>query len=64
MGVEPCRVSSFSNEAVNSLSDLRLGVDLDSHHIQATAIHELIVAIRPAHLQKEPGRRWMHFNVI
>ncbi len=46
-----------SNEALTLLSDLRLGVDLGLiTHIQPTAINELIVAIRPAHLQKRAGQ--------
>ncbi len=46
-----------SNEALTLLSDLRLGVDLGLiTHIQASAINELIVAIRPAHLQKRAGQ--------
>lgn len=52
-----------SNEALTLLSDLRLGVDLKLvNHIQATAINELIVAIRPAHLQKRAGQEMDAFQ--
>ncbi|HCF51047.1 MAG TPA: protein arginine kinase [Syntrophomonas sp.] len=52
-----------SNEALTLLSDLRLGVDLGLiTHIQATAINELIVAIRPAHLQKRAGQEMDAFQ--
>lgn len=52
-----------SNEALTLLSDLRLGVDLGLiTHIQASAINELIVAIRPAHLQKRAGQEMDAFQ--
>ncbi|MGI6433859.1 MAG: protein arginine kinase [Syntrophomonadaceae bacterium] len=52
-----------SNEALTLLSDLRLGVDMGLiEHIQAAAINELIVAIRPAHLQKRAGQEMDAFQ--
>lgn len=45
-----------SNEAMNMLSDLRLGVDLGIiKDIDVFALNQLLVAIRPAHLQKKAG---------
>ncbi len=45
-----------SNEALDLLSDVRLGVDLGLiKNIKPLALNELIVAIRPAHLQREAG---------
>ncbi|HNX28107.1 MAG TPA: protein arginine kinase [Syntrophomonadaceae bacterium] len=45
-----------SNEAMNLLSDVRLGVDLGIiKDINAFALNELLVAIRPAHLQRKVG---------
>lgn len=52
-----------SNEALTLLSDLRLGIDMGLiKHIQAAAINELIVAIRPAHLQKRAGQEMDAFQ--
>lgn len=45
-----------SNEAMNLLSDLRLGIDLGIiKDIDVFALNELLVAIRPAHLQRKAG---------
>lgn len=47
-----------SNEALTHLSDLRLGVDLGIiEDISLSALNELMVAIRPAHLQKRAGNQ-------
>lgn len=52
-----------SNEALTLLSDLRLGIDMGLvDHIQAATINELIVAIRPAHLQKRAGQEMDAFQ--
>ncbi len=52
-----------SNEALTLLSDLRLGVDMGLvKTISATAINKLIVAIRPAHLQKSSGQEMDAFQ--
>lgn len=46
-----------SSEALAHLSDVRLGVDLGIiQGIQPFALNELVVAIRPAHLQKRAGQ--------
>lgn len=46
-----------SNEALALLSDLRLGVDMGIvKNISPYTLNELIVAIRPAHLQKRAGK--------
>lgn len=46
-----------SNEALALLSDVRLGADmLVIPKIRIYALNELVVAIRPAHLQKKAGR--------
>jgi len=46
-----------SDEALSLLSDVRLGVDLGTlTGISLLALNELMVAIRPAHLQKWGGR--------
>ena len=46
-----------SNEALAHLSDMRLGVDLGIlPNVSADTLNELIVAIRPAHLQKNAGQ--------
>ncbi len=46
-----------SNEALKHLSDVRLGVDLRLvEGIKTFALNELVVAIRPAHLQKKTGK--------
>lgn len=45
-----------SNEALTHLSDLRLGVDLGIiEDISLSVLNELMVAIRPAHLQRIAG---------
>lgn len=45
-----------SNEALSLLSDVRLGVDLGIiRDITPYAVNQLIVAIKPAHLQKKAG---------
>lgn len=46
-----------SEEALNLLSDVRLGVNLGIiKNIKSYTLNELIVAIRPAHLQKKAGK--------
>jgi len=46
-----------SNEALSLLSDVRLGVNLGIiKDIKSFTLNELIVAIRPAHLQKRTGK--------
>ena len=46
-----------SNEALNLLSDLRLGVDMGLiQGISPAVITELMIAIRPAHLQQYKGQ--------
>jgi len=46
-----------SNEALSLLSSVRLGIDMGIiKNIKLDAINELIVAIRPAHLQKKVGQ--------
>lgn len=46
-----------SNEALAHLSDVRLGVDLGIiKELKPFALNELIVALRPAHLQKKAGK--------
>lgn len=46
-----------SNEALALLSDVRLGADMGIiPNIRMDGINELVVAIRPAHLQKKAGR--------
>lgn len=45
-----------SNEALTLLSDVRLGVDMGLiPRISPSALNELVVDIRPAHLQKKAG---------
>ncbi|NLB53982.1 MAG: protein arginine kinase [Syntrophomonadaceae bacterium] len=52
-----------SNEAITLLSDVRLGVDIGIlKGINAFALNELLVAIRPAHLQKKAGREMESFE--
>jgi protein arginine kinase len=52
-----------SNEAMNLLSDVRLGVDLGIiKDISTFALNELIVAIRPAHLQRKAGTEMEAFE--
>jgi protein arginine kinase len=47
-----------SNEALALLSDLRLGADLGIiKEISLSVLNELMVAIRPAHLQKRAGNQ-------
>lgn len=47
-----------SNEALSLLSDVRLGCDMGIlPAIPAITLNELIVAIRPAHLQRAAGRQ-------
>ncbi|MGR6837393.1 protein arginine kinase [Syntrophomonas erecta] len=46
-----------SNEALSHLSDVRLGVEMGMiKDIKSFALNELVVAIRPAHLQKRAGQ--------
>lgn len=46
-----------SSEALGHLSDVRLGVNMGIiEGIQPYALNELVVAIRPAHLQKRAGK--------
>ncbi|MEN6325578.1 MAG: protein arginine kinase [Syntrophomonas sp.] len=46
-----------SNEALGLLSDVRLGADMNIiPGIKIEGLNELVVAIRPAHLQKKAGR--------
>lgn len=46
-----------SNEALKLLSDVRLGVDMNLvENIKPFALNQLVVAIRPAHLQKKKGQ--------
>lgn len=46
-----------SNEALDLLSDVRLGADMGIiKNIKRFVLNELIIAIRPAHLQKTSGR--------
>ena len=52
-----------SNEAITLLTDIRLGVDIGIlKGINAFALNELLVAIRPAHLQKKAGREMESFE--
>lgn len=52
-----------SNEALGHLSDVRLGVDLGIiKDIQPFALNELVVAIRPSHLQKRAGKEMDPIN--
>lgn len=52
-----------SNEALNLLSDVRLGVDMGIiNSIKRFVLNELIVAIRPAHLQKKSGKEMDAFS--
>ncbi|HWP98344.1 MAG TPA: protein arginine kinase [Syntrophomonadaceae bacterium] len=52
-----------SNEAIALLSNVRLGVDMGIiRDIKLEALNELVVAIRPAHLQKKVGREMDPFN--
>ncbi|MDD2585174.1 MAG: protein arginine kinase [Syntrophomonadaceae bacterium] len=52
-----------SNEALSLLSEVRLGVDMGIiKDIKPFAINELIVALRPAHLQKKAGKEMDAFN--
>ncbi len=51
-----------SNEALGLLSDVRLGVDLGIiEGITPFIINQLVVAIKPAHLQKKAGREMEAF---
>lgn len=46
-----------SNEALKHLSDVRLGVDMQIiDGIKPFALNQLVVALRPAHLQKKTGK--------
>lgn len=52
-----------SNEALSLLSNVRLGVDMGMiKGLRRKALNELVVAIRPAHLQKKVGREMDPFN--
>lgn len=52
-----------SNEALVLLSDVRLGVDMGIiKNIKRFILNELIVAIRPAHLQKKSGKEMDAFR--
>lgn len=52
-----------SNEAMALLSDVRLGVDLGIlARIKPFALNELVIAIRPAHLQKKAGKEMDAFH--
>lgn len=52
-----------SNEALALLSSVRLGVDIGIiKGLPGKALNELVVAIRPAHLQKKVGREMDPFN--
>lgn len=52
-----------SNEALALLSEVRLGVDMGIiKDIKPFAINELIVALRPAHLQKKAGQEMDAFH--
>jgi len=52
-----------SNEAMALLSDVRLGVDMGIlGKIKPFALNELVVAIRPAHLQKKAGKEMDAFH--
>lgn len=52
-----------SNEALAHLSDVRLGVDLGIiKNIAPYALNELVVAIRPAHLQRRAGQEMDAIN--
>lgn len=52
-----------SNEAMIHLSDVRLGVDMGIlKDINVFALNELLVAIRPAHLQRKVGREMESFE--
>lgn len=52
-----------SNEAMILLSEVRLGVDMGIlKDINAFALNELLVAIRPAHLQRKVGREMEAFE--
>lgn len=46
-----------SKEAIELLSNLRLGIDLGMIDIDIKQINELLLLIQPAHLQKLEGRR-------
>lgn len=52
-----------SNEAMMHLSDVRLGVDLGIiKNLKPFVLNELIVALRPAHLQKKAGKEMEAFE--
>lgn len=52
-----------SNEALKHLSDVRLGVDMQIiHGIKPFALNQLVVALRPAHLQKKTGKEMEAFD--
>lgn len=52
-----------SHEAMMHLSDVRLGVDLGIiKNLKPFALNELIVALRPAHLQKKAGKEMEAFE--
>ena len=52
-----------SNESMALLSDVRLGVDMGLlAKIKPYALNELVVAIRPAHLQKKAGKEMDAFH--
>lgn len=52
-----------SNEALNLLSDVRLGVDLGIiKDIRPFALNELMAAVSPAHLQKRSGQEMDPFQ--
>lgn len=52
-----------SNEAMNLLSDVRLGVDMGIlKDINTFALNQLLVAIRPAHLQRKAGAEMEAFE--
>jgi len=62
-GVLTNAVVLTSKEAMNLLSDVRLGVDMQIiKGINLFALNELIVAIRAAHLQKKAGQEMDAFH--
>ncbi|HZJ84522.1 MAG TPA: protein arginine kinase [Syntrophomonadaceae bacterium] len=52
-----------SNEALKHLSDVRLGVDMGIiNDIKKFVLNQLVVALRPAHLQKKTGQEMDAIN--
>lgn len=52
-----------SEEAMRLISDVRLGIDLGIiHDVSHETLNELMVATRPAFLQRSVGREISHFE--